>query len=147
MGDVRQANRLELGQGGHVKMEPIQRAAAQMVCRRNRSRQKSPIQNASIRYWAALGLAHHQELRLETKQQLRKVLTDPSPAVRIEAANTLVRAGDPNPALRALIKDLAHENLIIVTHAARTIELLGPRPSLRKTYGRSPQARRNHSPA
>ena len=31
----------------------------------------------------------------------------------------------PLPAVRALIKDLAHENLIIVTHAARTIELLG----------------------
>ena len=28
-------------------------------------------------------------------------------------------------AVQALIKDLAHENLIIVTHAARTIELLG----------------------
>jgi hypothetical protein len=27
--------------------------------------------------------------------------------------------------VRALIKDLAHENLIIVTHVARTIELLG----------------------
>jgi len=43
----------------------------------------------------------------------------------IEAANTLARNGAPNPAVRALIKDLAHENLIIVTHAARTIELLG----------------------
>ncbi|MED6313619.1 MAG: hypothetical protein VX704_01135, partial [Verrucomicrobiota bacterium] len=33
---------------------------------------------------------------------------------------------------RALIKDLAHENLIIVTHAARTIELLGPQAIVAK---------------
>jgi len=123
----------ELGQGGHVKMGPIQRAAAQVGTADETALVKNlQSKNASIRYWAALGLAHHQELRLETKQQLRKALTDPSPAVRIEVANTLVRAGDPNPALRALIKDLAHENLIIVTHAARTIELLGPQASVAK---------------
>ena len=123
----------ELGQGGHVKMGPIQRAAAQVGTADETALLKNlQSKNASIRYWAALGLAHHQELRLETKQQLRKALTDPSPAVRIEVANTLVRAGEPNPALGALIKDLAHENLIIVTHAARTIELLGPQASVAK---------------
>jgi len=123
----------ELGQGGRVKMGPIQRAAAQVGTADETALVKNlQSKNASIRYWAALGLAHHQELRLETKQQLRKALTDPSPAVRIEVANTLVRAGEPNPALRALIKDLAHENLIIVTHAARTIELLGPQASVAK---------------
>ena len=123
----------ELGQGGHVKMGPIQRAAAQVGTADETALVKNlQSKNASIRYWAALGLAHHQELRLETKQQLRKALTDPSPAVRIEVANTLVRAGEPNPALGALIKDLAHENLIIVTHAARTIELLGPQASVAK---------------
>ena len=123
----------ELGQGGRVKMGPIQRAAAQVGTADETALVKNlQSKNASIRYWAALGLAHHQELRPETKQQLRKALTDPSPAVRIEVANTLVRAGDPNPALRALIKDLAHENLIIVTHAARTIELLGPQATVAK---------------
>ena len=116
----------ELGQGGQVKMAPIHKAAAQVgmadefVLTKNlRSK------NANIRYWGALGLAHHKALQIETKQLLRNALNDPSPAVRIEAANTLARAGDPKPAIRALIKDLEHENLIIVTHAARTIELLG----------------------
>lgn len=32
-----------------------------------------------------------------------------------------------------MIKDLAHENLIIVTHAARTIELLGDTARAAKT--------------
>jgi len=38
--------------------------------------------------------------------------------------------------VHALIKDLAHENLIIVTHAARTIELLGAQA----TAAREPMA-------
>ena len=126
-------NGWELGQSGQLKIEPIQRAAAQVgTADETALVKKLQSKNASIRYWAALGLAYHPELRLETKQQLRKVLTDSSPAVRIEAANTLARAGDPNPALRTLIKDLAHENLIIVTHAARTIELLGPQAIVAK---------------
>jgi hypothetical protein len=37
--------------------------------------------------------------------------------------------GDIKTALPILLKDLAHENLIIVTHAARTIELLGKEAS------------------
>ena len=50
---------------------------------------------------------------------------DSSPSVRIEAANTLVRNGHSKPALSVLIEELEHENLIVVSHAARTIELLG----------------------
>ena len=116
----------ELGQGGQVKMAPIHKAAAQVGMADESVLTKNlRSKNASVRYWGALGLAHHKALQIETKQLLRNALNDPSPAVRIEAANTLARAGDPKPAIRALIKDLEHENLIIVTHAARTIELLG----------------------
>ena len=116
----------ELGQGGQVKMAPIHKAAAQVGMADESVLTKNlRSKNANVRYWGALGLAHHKALQIETKQLLRNALNDPSPAVRIEAANTLARAGDPKPAIRALIKDLAHENLIIVTHAARTIALLG----------------------
>ena len=116
----------ELGQGGQVKMAPIHKAAAQVGMADESVLTKNlRSKNANVRYWGALGLAHHKALQIETKQLLRNALNDPSPAVRIEAASTLARAGDPKPAIRALIKDLAHENLIIVTHAARTIELLG----------------------
>jgi len=116
----------ELGQSGQVKMGAIQRAAAQVGTADEATlAQNLTSKNASIRYWAALGLVHRNALKIETKQLLRKALTDESPAVRIEAANTLAHHGDSARAAQALIKDLAHENLIIVTHAARTIELLG----------------------
>jgi hypothetical protein len=124
----------ELGQGGKVDMAPIQVAAAQVGVTREAALAKNLTSpNASVRYWGAIGLAHLKALRLETKQQLRKALSDPSPAVRIEAANALARHGVPKPAVHALIKDLAHENLIIVTHAARTIELLGEQAIAAKT--------------
>ena len=116
----------ELGQGGKVKMGPIQKAAAQVgVADENTLAKNLRSRNANIRYWGAMGLAHLKTLEPETKAQLLKQLKDSSPAVRIEAANTLARHGDPEPAVKALIKDLAHENLIVVTHAARTLELLG----------------------
>ena len=116
----------ELGQGGYVNMTAIHKAAAKVgMANESVLAMKLHSKNASIRYWAALGLAHQKTLRNETKQLLRNALNDLSPSVRIEAANTLARAGDINPAVRSLIKDLVHDNLIIVTHAARTIELLG----------------------
>ena len=52
--------------------------------------------------------------------------------MRIESANTLDRHGGLEAAIQALIKDLQHENLIIVTHAARTIELLGSKAIIAK---------------
>ena len=123
----------ELGQGGKVDMAPIHAAAAQVGL----AREKAIVKNLtskipSVRYWAALALAHREKISPETKHQLQKLLTDPSPAVRIESANTLARHGDLNAAVLALIKDLAHENLIIVTHAARTIELLGKKAAAAK---------------
>ncbi len=116
----------ELGQAGKINMAPILAAAAQVGLASEKAIVKNlTSKNPSIRYWAALALVHRENISNETKHKLQKLLTDPSPAVRIESANTLAHHGDLNVAVRALIKDLAHENLIIVTHAARTIELLG----------------------
>ncbi len=116
----------ELGQGGKVRMGSIHKAAAQVGVADEAALAKNlRSKNASIRYWGAIGLAHLDSLSDSTQEVLRKKLEDPSPAVRIEAANVLTHHADPEPAIQALIKDLAHENLIIVTHAARTIELLG----------------------
>jgi uncharacterized sulfatase len=124
----------ELGQSGKVNMAPIQAAAAQVGFASEKSIAKNlHSKNPSIRYWAAIALTHREKISPQTKRQLQELLTDPSPAVRIEAANTLARHGDLNVAVRALIKDLAHENLIIVTHAARTIELLGEQAIAAKT--------------
>ncbi len=54
-------------------------------------------------------------------------MKDPSPSVRIEVANALFQNGKNQPALSTLISELEHKNLIVVMHAARTIELLGKR--------------------
>lgn len=59
------------------------------------------------------------------KRKLRRKISDPSPAARIEIANALATHGDIPNALPALIDSTQHENLIVVTHAARIIELLG----------------------
>ena len=116
----------ELGQSGKVKMGSIHKAAALVGMADETALAKNlQSKNASIRYWGAIGLAHLDSLSDSTQEVLRKKLEDPSPAVRIEAANTLARHGDLKAATPTLIKELKHENLIIVTHAARTIELLG----------------------
>jgi hypothetical protein len=83
-------------------------------------------ENASIRYWGAIGLgALENGLTKSSIMALKKALEDSSPSVRIEAANALIRNGKAEPALPVLIGELDHQNLIVVTHAARTIELLG----------------------
>jgi len=129
-----------LGQTGKVNMVPIHAAAAQVGFASEKAIVKNlTSQNPSIRYWAAMALAHREKISPETKRQLQKLLTDPSPAVRIETANTLAQraagilSADPHSPLTTLIKALKHENLIIVTHAARTIELLGKNAIAAKT--------------
>jgi uncharacterized sulfatase len=83
-------------------------------------------ENASLRYWGAIGLgALENGLTKSSVMALKKALEDSSPSVRIEAANALIRNGKAEPALPVLIGELDHQNLIVVTHAARTIELLG----------------------
>ena len=83
-------------------------------------------QNEAIRYWAAIGLgAYKKPLSNNTLSVLEIALNDSSPSVRIEAANALIRNGKSKPALSILKKELEHKNLIVVTHAARTVELLG----------------------
>ena len=61
---------------------------------------------------------------------LERALKDSSPSVRIEIANTLIRNGQSKDALSTLIEELNHKNLIVVAHAARTIELLGEKAKL-----------------
>ena len=82
--------------------------------------------NKLVRYWGAIGLcARAEKLGEQAKEALYNSLSDSSPSVRIEAANALVRMGESRRALPHLIKELEHRNLLVVTHAARTIELLG----------------------
>ena len=117
----------KVGKSGRINWEKIIGAAEQV----GRAKPTALIQNlksenATIRYWGATGLgANESKLPPTAISALKMALEDSSPSVRIEAANALVRAGNSEPALSILIQELDHKNLIVVTHAARTIELLG----------------------
>jgi hypothetical protein len=82
-----------------------------------------------VRYWAAVGLhaaataGPLEDSSVRTAVQDR--LVDPSPVVRIELASALIALGPNDDALAVLTKDLAHDRLDVILHAARAAELLG----------------------
>ena len=116
----------ELGQAGRVPMADILQAAAQVGVASERVFLKNlDSDNPAIRYWGAIGLAVRPVISDFSKRKLRRKISDPSQAARIEIANALATHGDIPNALPALIDSMQHENLIVVTHAARIIELLG----------------------
>ena len=107
-------------------MERIIHAAELYWADESKFVQNLKSKNETIRYWGVIGLcAFEKRLSVNALSALKGALIDSSPSVRIEAANTLMRNGHPKPALSVLIEELEHENLIVVSHAARTIELLG----------------------
>lgn len=117
----------EVGKSGIVPWKEMIEAA-EMV---GRAKEQAFLKNlkskdSTIRYWAAIGLAAIEERPTKScLQTLLNHLKDPSPSVRIEVANALFQNGKNQPALSTLISELEHKNLIVVMHAARTIELLG----------------------
>ncbi|MDP6752119.1 MAG: sulfatase [Verrucomicrobiota bacterium] len=116
----------ELGQAGRVPLDSIHQAAAQVGLASEReflSHLESA--NPTIRYWGAIGLAVRPKISGLAKRVLQRKLNDPSMAARIEMANALATHGDLANALPPLMNATQHENLIVVTHAVRTIELLG----------------------
>jgi len=116
----------EHGQSGRVPLVGIHQAAAQVGVASERVFLKNlDSNNPTIRYWGAIGLAERPEISGLAKRKLRRKISDSSPASRIEIANALATHGDIPNALPALIEATQHENLIVVTHASRTIELLG----------------------
>ena len=118
----------ELGQARRMPLAGIHQAAAQVGV----ASEKQLLSNLysvipAIRYWGAIGLAVRPKISGLAKRELRRKLGDPSLAARIEIANALATHGDIPNALPPLMNATQHENLIVVTHAARTIELLGER--------------------
>jgi arylsulfatase A-like enzyme len=83
--------------------------------------------HAGVRYWAAVALHARPQLADAERAALRAALSDTSPAVRIEAAAALARAGAGEAALPVLVAALRDESLAPGLHAARALELLGPR--------------------
>ena len=70
-----------------------------------------------VRYWGTIAFnSINSKIGTKAKDGLLKT-NDTSPSVRIEAANILMKIGEINRALPVLIKELEHENLIVVTHS------------------------------
>ena len=86
--------------------------------------------NPLVRYWAVIGL-HQCEIDLpEYTHQLQFLLNDELSAVRIESAKLLIDNKQAvNNGLQTLKKELKSENFATLLHAARTVELLGPKAS------------------
>lgn len=82
--------------------------------------------DASVRYWGVIGLANVERRSEAAGRALHKAMKDESGAVRIEAANLLARSGD-RKAMKALLQELRSEDMNLVLHAMRTVELLGER--------------------
>ena len=140
----KQSSGWEIGQSEAINwMEIIQ--AAEMVGRAKEAKLVKNLKskNETVRYWATIGLAAmNKSPSKESLHALTGMLKDSSPSVRIEAANILIRNNRTQPALSTLISELEHTNLIVVTHAARTIELLGDKakkavPAMRECLKRA----------
>jgi len=116
----------EHGQSGRVPLAGIHQAAAQVgVASERVFLNNLDSDNPTIRYWGAIGLSVSPKISDLAKRKLRRKISDSSQATRIEIANALATHGDMPNALPALIEATQHENLIVVTHASRIIELLG----------------------
>jgi len=97
--------------------------------------------DASIRYWAAMHYNLTSELPAAAQTGLNQLLNDDSSAVRIEAANTLIRHDLSKAGLEQLISELASDDLTSVLHAIRTVEMLpeppaGAIPAVKKLIAR-----------
>ncbi len=105
-----------------------------------------------VRYWCAVGLGGSKRLSAAATKGLKDALNDASANVRIEAANALAKHGHLKEALPVLGKALESKNLSAVQHAARTIELLGPKakslvPAMKATDARLKGMRPKDIPA
>jgi arylsulfatase A-like enzyme len=80
-----------------------------------------------VRYWAAVGFRAAGPLPDSARTALRERLADSSPVVRIEAAAALAHQGQTEESLPVLAAALAGDEPEAALHAARAIELLGPR--------------------
>ena len=84
--------------------------------------------DASVRYWAVVGL-HHMTVGAQTIEQAKaalvKLLDDPSPAVRVAAAEALCDWGLEGRALPVLVDALTHEWDTVRLYAANAFGRIG----------------------
>ncbi len=78
-----------------------------------------------VRYWAAITAGAQQNVNDDTRALLQQLLHDPRQAVRIEAAYAVAKLGDPDQSVPVLVDCLQQDDVNVVLHAARAVELLG----------------------
>ena len=127
---------------------------AQLVGKADAQQVYKTLRNSTVPslYWAAVAASSLEELPPSLVEKLKEKLTHESPSVRIATADALARHGHLHDALPVLIDLLAHENLTVVLHAARTIELLGSTadnaaPAMRQLLDRAERLRPSDTPA
>lgn len=84
-----------------------------------------PDENASIRYWALIGLGNLAEEALSALESVRKRLDDSSPIVRIAAAEALCKMGKTAEALSILRKEMKNENEWVRLNAVIILDEMG----------------------
>lgn len=77
--------------------------------------------NGFVRYWALISVESQQLFEPEILEQLHLMLDDDFASVQIEAAKTLIKAGETN-AVQVLLKYMQGENDQLLLYAARAFE-------------------------
>jgi HEAT repeat protein len=88
--------------------------------------------DAAVRWWAAVGCTALGSKAAPAAEALRKALADPSPVVRVAAAEALCKQDRHTEALPVLIEALKHENDWVRHSTALVLDSLGEkaRPAL-----------------
>lgn len=83
--------------------------------------------SATVRFWAALGLAALGERAAPAREALGGALDDESPDVRVVAAQALCGAGDCERALEVLVEQMERGDEYVSLRAVNALYQLGPR--------------------
>jgi N-sulfoglucosamine sulfohydrolase len=79
----------------------------------------------AVRYWAAVGIGSLGEAAAPASKATAGALADPSPTVRVAAADALCRMGATDRALPALIKAMKDDNPWVRLQAIQVLDRLG----------------------
>lgn len=118
----------------HPALYPFDRIAdaADLAGRRDPSclgdlKQRLTDTDPAVRYWGATGLGMLGESAAKAAPQLEAALSDSKPAVRVAAADALLRIGRDEPALPVLIDAMKDQNEWIRLQAINVLDRIGPR--------------------
>lgn len=83
--------------------------------------------NEAVRYWAAISLGNQSELKNQTKalKEVKKMLNDPTPAVRIAAARALCKVGLFSESVNRLTAELNSDDEWVRLLAAQVLDEIG----------------------